>query len=573
MNSPSSHKSYRPVTVLSLRVGYYIADLVDMNGLFIQRLLNIILHAVLVQMVARLYACLFKRSTCTSTYQHTLETTLVKVLFMLHPTHIESVVNIANRAHLLSLLFCLMACDLEMSAVLVGFVYLLGLLSCETAVFLFPAVCFTWVYIDFCKFDDNGDGDDGDGDDAKEEDAKDGDKKEDDKEDADRHADKEEQVGDLYKIKHCIQKRLPRLVLITIITFHYLYTRHRLDWIHIPPELIRPAENPFYTFDGMNRVWNYALVLSIHVVKSLGMGLVDLVGFSHEYGFDCVRRIESLQDGRLWIPVLLVVFVLYLLFECCQGRDNKRFNGKGFVLLLTFSAWMASLFPVSGFIRVGTFIADRIVTASTVPSAILWTRILSPHLRAAGSRKSSTVMKYSMLVLLSAFLWIKVQRRSAEWMAPKSLLESSLRACPRSAKSHLEMSKVYSSGLFDTPIDLDKTSHHLETAQEIDADFCDLHYQFALLYFKQNKFLEFEERVTLGVLCQFTMQGAHSLFQQYWSHVLNDPMQLANGAKERYTVQINIIQDAIQREKEMMSKKESGEDGEGIAIDIANEEL
>ena len=309
------------------------------------------------------------------------------------------------------------------------------------------------------------------------------------------------------------------------------------------------------------------------------MGIVDLVGFSHEYGFDCVKRIDSLQDGRIWIPVVVAMVLFYLLLECnkyetIDHKTGKVYNVRKILLFFGFGSWMASLFPVSGFIRVGTFIADRIVIASTVASSILWTRTLAPHFYFSERNSPSKIQnseenkdeintpctrrnvgsKYIALLLLLGFLWIKVQTRSKEWMCPVELLRSSLRACPRCAKSNLEMGKVFMSGLFDETKDLNKALYHVQLAEEIDPDFCDVHYQFSHIYALEGKYFEFEDRITKAVLCQFTMQGAHNMFQQYWGSTLNDPAQVEKGAKERYGVQLKIIQDAIAREAENEAK-------------------
>ena len=537
MDYENSHKSYRPITVLSIRAGYFLADQLHMNGLFVQRVLNILIHAILVQMVGRFYLYLFK------SYASSSDTIIVMGMFMLHPTHIESVVNIANRGHLLSLMFTMMSLDLALHPLFATLVYILGLLSCETALFLYPAVCLTWLSIDVCNRGETR--------------LKGANKKED-------------------GLLGHIQRRIFRFSLITGSTFAYLLLRHQFGWIHIPRGLIRPAENPFYTLDGIDRILNYSFVLSIHVVKSLGMGYFDLVGFSHEYGFDCIERIVSLRDARLSIPLTLIAAVFFLFYRFCRKPSSNLQNRKRLwceeriLIFLTFGAWMASLFPVSGFIRVGTFIADRIVIASTVASAILWTRILCVIFELGRTEvigtTSATGKKgaLSLALLLASYpLWVKLQMRSAQWMFPVSLLQSSLKSCPRSAKSNLEMAKVYNSGLLGTPTDKEKALFHAEAAQSIDPDFCDVNLQLAQLYIQKGKFLEFEEVITKGVICQYTMADSHSLFQRYWSAVLKDQSSVKQGASERYNAQMSIIEQAILEEKE---RTEKGTDGE-IQID------
>jgi hypothetical protein len=47
------------------------------------------------------------------------------------------------------------------------------------------------------------------------------------------------------------------------------------------------------------------------------------------------------------------------------------------ILLLVFFAWMATLFPIAGILKIGTFIADRIVVPSTVGTCIFGGRLLA----------------------------------------------------------------------------------------------------------------------------------------------------------------------------------------------------
>jgi len=238
---------------------------------------------------------------------------------------------------------------------------------------------------------------------------------------------------------------------------------------------------------------------------------------------------------------------------------------------------MASLFPVSGLVRVGTFIADRIVIGSTVASSILWARILQnqldvprklePNTKNRTRTISSLSIKYVLLLLSIAFLWFKIQHRSLEWMTPHSLLESSLRACPRSAKSNLELSKLYSGLMSDEfsayDIDFVKAMHLLRKAEDIDPDYCDVHYQVSQLLVKQSQvegqekfdMLEFEDRIRKSVLCPFTMVGAYDLFQRYWMRVLQSPASRSSDARARYEYHHGIIEDAIRREKEIETEK------------------
>ncbi len=227
----------------------------------------------------------------------------------------------------------------------------------------------------------------------------------------------------------------------------------------IPDGLIRPAENPFYLLKGYTRVLSYSLVLAIHVAKSF---YLDFLGFSHEYGFNCVPQVSSLKDPRLILPLAVVfgivtISVKVLMRVRRQRKTSKHYRNIDPLLdLLVAYAWMATLFPISGFIKVGTFIADRIVVASTVVVAIFGGRVLtnwalhkSTTPSGESEPKTNPNLIYKLISLLCLFIALskRCMRRSEHWMSSYELLKSSLETCPKSAKSNLELSKCYS-GLF-----------------------------------------------------------------------------------------------------------------------------
>jgi len=255
---------------------------------------------------------------------------------------------------------------------------------------------------------------------------------------------------------------LPRYFVIVVLTLCYLVGRIAFGTTDIPDGLIRPAENPFYEFRGMKRLLNYAIVLSVHVGKSF---CIDPIGFSHEYGYNCVREVGESVDGwtirdvRLLFPLAIALGAVTLVLVCW------RYGGLPVILdLFVAYVWLATLFPIAGILKVGTFIADRIVVASTVAFAVFggkflaWLVLSSPE-----TDKSTTLRRLGLfwtrsriLLILCLFVALarRVMRRSEQWMTSYDLLKNSLVTCPTSAKSNLEISKCYS-GLFPDKLDLD----------------------------------------------------------------------------------------------------------------------
>ena len=209
----------------------------------------------------------------------------------------------------------------------------------------------------------------------------------------------------------------------------------------------------------------------------------------------------------------------------------------------------------------GTFVADRIAVASSFGTCIFVGRFFAVWI--IGGNKSSAntngmkrlyrPLKHMVLFYVCVFVLAKrTHNRAAEWMDSVPLFESSLKTCPRSIKSNLEMSKLYS-GLIPHMLDLDKALSLISTAQSIDPDYCDVHQQYAHCYFQQSKYISFEEEMVQSLLCKFTMGQAMTNWQNYWKVVLSDKTNAK--ARARYERYMAHIGDEIKRHE----KKEKEE--------------
>lgn len=511
MTSSSSHKSWRPLTILSFRWLNYIMGQTDKQILLqLHRTVNVLTHAAAAECTSRLALAIVSCSTPSHALGLKI---LVKLWFALHPTHVEVTANAANRAHLLSLLASVCLCDPNMPIALVGLLQLCGLLACETFLFSLPALLLTLLLVKYKRL-------------------------------AAAAATQEEQPCSQWDLlSQSLQSLLPRYFILILLSLSYLVGRYVFDTLSIPEGLIRPAENPFYEFQGWHRVRNYAYVLSIHVLKSWN---VDLVGFSHEYGFDCVAAIDSWRDVRLLLPLGIAVAVVTALVYVYRQKSVPAM-----LLLLFHFSWMATLFPISGFVKVGTFIADRIVVTSSISTSILlgiassrWIQMDKPTTAIPTSPHQRRNAKVAIILICWLPLGRRVHRRTLDWMDSEALLQSSLETCPRSAKSNLEISKVYS-GLYPDKLNLTRSLYHLEQAESIDPDYCDVHQQFAHVFVQQQRYLEMEERLVKGILCPFSMGGSVEMWKRYWQAVLKmDP-----SAKERMEQYNAIIQQAVEEEQ------------------------
>ena len=136
-----------------------------------------------------------------------------------------------------------------------------------------------------------------------------------------------------------------------------------------------------------------------------------------------------------------------------------------------------------------------------------------------------------------------------------TLMESSLKTCPRSIKSNLETSKLYS-GLVPHMLDLDKALSLIRTADAIDPNYCDVHQQYAHVYFQQQKYVSFEEEMVQSLLCSFTMSQAMNNWQKYWKIVLNDGKNAA--AQARYDRYMAKIKEEVKKNEMAEEEKTNG---------------
>ena len=232
---------------------------------------------------------------------------------------------------------------------------------------------------------------------------------------------------------------------------------------------MRPAENPFYDFVGIKRTLSYSVVLAVHIGKLI---LLDPIGFSHEYGYNCLPAVEITfqnnlqtiiemiydvitQDSRILFPIGFFVLFFTIGILCLRkGLDASLLFFVGF-------SWIFTLFPISGVVKVGTFIADRILVPSTVTFAIFGGVLLTNWSFQSWNLKQNKsspqlYLKYFIICILLVHMGWKVTKRGNDWMTSFHLLDSSLKNCPNSAKSNLEMSKVYS-GMYPSLLDMKKS--------------------------------------------------------------------------------------------------------------------
>ena len=215
----------------------------------------------------------------------------------------------------------------------------------------------------------------------------------------------------------------------------------------------------------------------------------------------------------------------------------------------------------------GTLVADRIAMGSSFGACIFLGRVLAVWMVPTnqdgtnkdqrGKAQKSTakivlLVKVAIFSLLAMDFATRTHRRAAEWMDSFPLIESSLKTCPRSIKSNLEASKLYS-GLVPHALDLERALVLIGTAQTLDPTYCDVHQQFSHVYFQQARYVEFEEEMVESLLCPYTMGQALGNWKKYWEPAL----QAGQGTDVRQRYEKHMA-----RMKVEVQKEEAGRNGD-----------
>ncbi|XP_050690684.1 protein O-mannosyl-transferase TMTC4-like isoform X2 [Eriocheir sinensis] len=424
LTHPSSHKSYRPLTVLSFRINYSWGALDP----FSYHAVNILLHCLVSIMSLRVFYVVFGNRAPRAAV-------LSAILFATHPIHTEAVSGIVGRADLLCALFVFVAFLSYVRAVKQSseeFVirkqmcHRLGKCG-QSTVYLVLTAAATAIAM-LCK-----------------------------------------EVGitalgvcSAYDIILAHGGVIGRTLILVVIGHS---TRAVASWRSIPEGVVRrmvwrhlvlavtgigllaarwvvmgstvprfmKVDNPASFLDSvLFRSLNYQYTYSMNALL-----LVLPIWLCFDWSMGCVPVIVNFSDPRLLtLPVLWVSFVMLLRRGMAQGRGSQTSR---FVLMGLAMGIVPFLPATNLFFRVGFVIAERVLYLPVAGFCILVVTgmrelCLAGHL---GRR----VIQAGYLLLVVVFI-LRCQQRSREWLTEKQLFSSGLNVCPLNAKVHYNIGKV-----------------------------------------------------------------------------------------------------------------------------------
>ncbi|XP_034019373.1 LOW QUALITY PROTEIN: protein O-mannosyl-transferase TMTC1 [Thalassophryne amazonica] len=396
MADNTSHKSYRPLCVLSFKLNVLLGGMKP----FYFHLVNTCLHCAVTCLLLHTCEC------CVFTDRRLAFVTAL--LFSVHPVHTEAVSGVVGRADVLACLLFLLtflsfvrsvgvSISVESLPTTVSVWSLIGCLllgTCamlvkETGVTVF-GVCVLYDAMVLCRkplvhhLSSSG-------------------------------------IKDLLCTCSPFFKRV-----VLIFSYVVIIMSFRLWLMGGSMPLFSEQDNPAsFSPHLLTRVLTYSYLLSFNAWL-----LLAPVVLCYDWQVGSIPLVESLADVRNLATLLLALAMVALCWRCATALQNQ--SGEVLVGLLFL---MFPFIPASNlFFRVGFVVAERVLYMPSMGYCILVAHGLG-RLGSALGRWGATVLSVSMLLVLLLFSWKTVQQNQV-WLSREALFRSGIQSLPHNAKVH-----------------------------------------------------------------------------------------------------------------------------------------
>lgn len=435
LDSKTSHKSYRPLTVLTFRWNYFLS-----GGPYPMsfHIVNIILHGL----VSVLMLAVF--SLVLAGYHNDREgrplfgapkaSLACAILFAIHPIHTESVAGIVGRADLLcALLFILSflcyvrsCCQdtvsrthatlhrpetFSMAWFCLSVVFCGLSVLCKEQGITVIGICSAYDIIVICQVDvlrllrlkkstENQN------------------------QEASPSVTKQNASGDWFK-SLCV-----RHLFLAITGAAILVTRWRV--MGSAPPVFQVFDNPHSFVNGtLLRTLNYNYLYALNCWI-----LVNPWWLCFDWSMGSVPTIDSVSDPRVLAVIVLWVVLAFCLYSACVGPIGQQQRQ----LTMALALLIVPFLPASNlFFRVGFVIAERVLYLSTAGFCIL----VVMGICKLQQKFSSMNTRYCLFFLVAVFMIRSIQR-SNEWKTEMALFTAGAKTCPLNAKVHYNIGKLNS---------------------------------------------------------------------------------------------------------------------------------
>ncbi|XP_012878412.1 PREDICTED: transmembrane and TPR repeat-containing protein 4 [Dipodomys ordii] len=396
LSSNTSHKSYRPLTVLTFRINYYLSGGFYPVGFHV---VNILLHASISVLLVDVFSVLFGGLQYTSKGRRMhlapRASLLAALLFAVHPVHTECVAGVVGRADLLCALFFLLSflgyCkafrEMESFILIEGFPYNLGL-NAVFDVLVIGKLSVLEVIQKVLR--------------------------------------KDKSLENMGVLKN--GGLLFRMTLLTTGGAGVLYVRWKI--MGTGPPAFTEVDNPASFADSMLvRAINYNYYYSLNAWL-----LLCPWWLCFDWSMGCIPLIKSIGDWRVIALAALWLCLIGLICQALCSEDSRKRR----ILTLGLGFLVIPFLPASNlFFRVGFVVAERVLYLPSAGYCMLLTfgfGALSKH-----SKKKKLIAAIVLGILFTNMLRCVI--RSDEWRSEDQLFRSALSVCPLNAKVHYNIGK------------------------------------------------------------------------------------------------------------------------------------
>ncbi|KAL6260811.1 hypothetical protein P5V15_008337 [Pogonomyrmex californicus] len=401
LSHKQSHKSYRPFTILSFRLQFWLRqDLVSQD----YHIVNIILHSLICLLTLYVYNIFLGPEGQNISFY-------AAALFAVHPIHTEAVSGIVGRAELLCSLFTWLSIllynhiiyiknTLHAWAAMASFAICvnIAMLCKETGITaigicaIYDIVIVSKIYpidiINLLLF---------------------------------KHANRN--LINFIKYKNT----LLRLLILFLLTIILLFLRFNIMGFSTPK--FQSVDNPAsFMNNTLFRILNYNYIYCLNIWL-----LICPLWLCFDWSMGCVSLITG-YDYRIFIVIIFWFIFGTLIIYTFISYKNKTLR----YIIMGLTILICPFLPASNiFFNVGFVLAERVLYIPSAGYCLLVVIGLQKFFVKFSLPKASLLAYVILIVLLFIRSWI----RSSHWRNEKLLFQSALNVCPLNAKVHYNIAK------------------------------------------------------------------------------------------------------------------------------------
>ncbi|KAM3966715.1 LOW QUALITY PROTEIN: protein O-mannosyl-transferase Tmtc4 [Aphomia sociella] len=402
IKSNSSHKSYRPLTVLSFRIQYYL------NGQELSavqfKIVNLICHTICCVLVWQSFESMMTTLSIHIKYRQINIAYLASILFAVHPIHVEAICGIVGRADIMAAVTFFLSFILYNKAINslhFTYVYLftaillagISMLFKETGVTVL-GFCLCFELLTKMRL---------------------------------KRGTKEKWD---YEMRYKNVRSIIRIVITITSIFLLLFARWSV--MGARPQF-KHTDNPTaFSNDIFTKVVTYSYIYFLNSLLFIWPQWL-----CYDWSMGCIPLINNVLDYRIILIIFMYVYGVLILVATLYIQNKESFKR---ALMTATALTVVPFLPATNILYpVGFVIAERILYISSAGYCLLLTLGLNKIILGRKAKKKTVLIFFTTLIVV---YMLRSWQRSFDWRNEYQLFVSGLSVCPLNAKIHYNVAKV-----------------------------------------------------------------------------------------------------------------------------------